>query len=279
MMGEDETSEDERAFGKKKVWQRILVIAGGPAMNILTAILIFVVTFMVIGASYPSNEVGVVTEGQAAQAAGMLSGDVIVEISGRPINTWNDIISGMTVASQTGQAVNVVVLRNGENIAFTIPPYFEDGRWLIGIQASEKFVTVRQNFFSAIDLGAKIAFRFTKMLLSALVGMLAGTVAPDVTGPVGVVGIISQATADGLQSLLLITAILCLNLAVINLLPIPALDGSRIVFLLLEWIRGKPLKPEREGMVHFIGLMLLIGLILVVTYNDIAHIIERSLGR
>jgi regulator of sigma E protease len=275
MMGEDEESDNERSFGKKKVWQRILVIAGGPAMNFLTAVLLFVITFMFMGEPHPSNKVDVMP-GKAAEEAGMLSGDLIVQINEQPTNTWTDIPAVMAGASETGQAVNVAVQRDDKIITITIQPFLEDGYWRIGILWAGEIVFIRHGFFSAISLGVTESYQFTKALLSALVGMVAGTVPPDVAGPVGIVNIIGEVARSGLQFLLMLTAFLSINLGVINLLPIPALDGSRIVFLLVEGLRGKPIKPEREGMVHFIGFMLLIGLIILVTYNDIIRLIAEK---
>lgn len=270
MMGDDEESEDPRSFNKKKVWRRITVILGGPVMNFLTAVLIFVILFMMMGTASTTNEVGDLIEGQAAEAAGLLPGDLIIGINGLPVSAWADI--GPAVAlHEPGEPMNVVVDREGREVSLTIHPYLEEesGRWLIGIYPA----VVRQNFFTAIGLGVKQSFLFTKDLILALAGMVAGQVEPDVTGPVGVVTIISEATTYGLKSLLFITAILCVNLAVINLLPIPALDGSRVVFLLVEGLRGKPLNRQREGMVHFIGLMMLFALIIVITFKDIMRLI------
>ncbi|MCL1976440.1 MAG: site-2 protease family protein [Firmicutes bacterium] len=271
MMGEDENSDDPRAFNKKKVWQRILVILGGPAMNFLAAVLIFVVLFMMLGATSGASEVGSLVEGQAAEAAGLLPGDIIIEINEQPIQAWAEIGPAVTL-HEAGEPIQVVVQRKSENIALTIQPYYEEesGRWLIGILPA----VVRQNFFTAIGLGFKQSYIFTRDLLVALGGIISGKEKPDVAGPVGVVSIISEATSYGFQSLLFITAILCVNLAVINLLPIPALDGSRIVFLLVEGLRGKPIKPEREGIVHFIGLMLLFALMIIITFKDIVRLIS-----
>ena len=270
MMGEDEESDDPRSFNKKKVWQRITVIAGGPVMNFITAMLIFIILFMLMGTTSTTSEVGSLIEGQAAEEAGVLPGDIIIEINGQPVRAWADIGPAVAQHNQS-ETANIVLERQGQVIDLTIRPYLdeENGRWLLGIYPALE----RQNLFTAIGLGVKQSFLFTKELLSALVGMIAGRVEADVTGPVGVVSIISEATSYGLQSLLLITAILCVNLAVFNLLPIPALDGSRIVFLLVEGLRGKPLNPQREGMVHFVGLMLLMGLIIVITFKDIMRLI------
>ena len=272
MMGEDEESDDARSFNKKKVWQRILVIAGGPVMNFLTAVLIFIVIYTMMGAPFTSNEVDSLIEGRAAEAAGLLPGDVIIEVNGQQIISGADISPALALRLE-GEPASILVERDGEIITFAIQPqYDEEGeRWMIGIYMANK--VARQDFFTAIGLGFKNSFLFTKEILLALVGMVAGQVEADVTGPIGVVNIISEATTYGLRPLLLITAILCVNLAVVNLLPVPALDGSRIVFLLVEGLRGKPLNREREGMVHFIGLMLLFALMIFITFKDIMRLI------
>ncbi|MCL2496343.1 MAG: RIP metalloprotease RseP [Clostridiales bacterium] len=271
MMGEDEVSNDPRSFNQKKVWQRMLVIVGGPVMNFLTAMLLFIIIFMMLGTTSGSSVVGDVIAGQAAEAAGVLPGDIIVEINGLAVNEWSDI-SPAVASREAGQAVDVVLQREGDQIALSMQPYFEveSGRWLVGIYPAIE----KQNLFTAIKLGVWQSVIFTKTLIMALVGMIAGSVAPDVSGPVGVVSIIGEASSYGLQSLLMIAAILSVNLAVVNLLPIPALDGARLVFLAVEGLRGKPFNREREGMVHFAGFMLLIALMIVLTFNDIARLIK-----
>lgn len=271
MMGEDEDNDDPHAFNKKKVWQRMLVIAGGPAMNFICAVIIFIIIFMMMGTASSTNEVGDVIAGQAAEAAGVLPGDVIIEINGQPVTAWVDI-SPAVATGEAGQAMNVVVQRGSETVTLSMQPYVEaeSGRRLIGIYPAVE----KQNLFTAIGLGVKQSYLFTKELILALVGIITGRVAADVAGPVGVVNIIGQATSYGLQSLLMIAAILSVNLAVVNLLPIPALDGARLVFLAVEGLRGKPLNREREGMVHFIGLMLLFALMIVITFKDIMRLME-----
>jgi len=271
MMGEDEISDDPRSFNKKKVWQRMLVIAGGPAMNFITAMLLFIIIFMMMGTPSGGNMVGNVITGQAAEAAGILPGDIIVEINGQAVNTWLDI-SPAVASREAGQTVDVVVQRDSGQVALSMQPYFEaeSGRWLIGIMPAIE----KQNLFTAIKLGVKQSVLFTKALILALVGMIAGSVPPDVTGPVGVVTIIGEASSYGLQSLLMIAAILSVNLAVVNLLPIPALDGARLIFLAVEGVRRKPFNREREGMVHLAGFMLLIVLMIVLTFKDVARLIS-----
>lgn len=270
MMGEDEDSDDPRSFIKKKISQRIAIIAAGPIMNFLTAIVLFVIIFMMIG-TYSTENIAEPIDDKPAQLAGMQDGDRIVEINGYKVGEWSDITTAINKTATDGSVVNVVVERDGEQIAMAIQPAYDQqsGNWQIGVLPP----VVRQNFFVAVKDGIVQTYVFTKLIILSLVQMVRGEIAADLAGPVGVVSIIGQATSYGIQSLLLLTAMLCVNLGIINLLPLPALDGCRIVFLAIEGIRGKPVNREREGMVHFIGLILLFGLMIIITYNDIVRLL------
>lgn len=273
MMGEDEEKmDDERSFARKSVLQRMSVIFAGPLMNFITAIVLFVIVFMMIGVASNSNVVGQPLPGQAAEAAGVLAGDKILEINGHEVEDWNSMV-GIIQAQDPGAPLAITVDRDGELIDMTIDPYYdkESGRWLMGIQPSVE----KLGFFESSWLGIKQSYLFTKMLLVALYQMLTGQIAPDVAGPVGVVNIVGQAASMGIQNVLILAGYLSINLGVINLLPLPALDGSRIVFLAVEGIRRKPFDRQKEGMVHFIGLMLLFGLMIVITYHDILRAINN----
>lgn len=268
MVGEDEDSENPRAFCNKKVWQRILIVAAGPLMNFLTAILLFVIVFSTYNS--PENLVGRVTADSPAAVAGLEYGDRIVEINGEEIADWEDIGEAVN-QGEAGQALTLTLERDGERLTTILTPVYdaELDRWLIGIQAYQ----ARENIFVAVRNGFLQSFYLLQALVSAIVGMIAGSVAPDVSGPVGIVNMIGVYTEAGWKSLVSFTGFLALNLGLVNLLPLPALDGSRIVFLCIEGVRGKPIKREREGMVHFVGLLLLLGLMLVVTYQDIVRLV------
>lgn len=273
MMGEDEDNDSEGSFNTKKVWQRIAIIAGGPILNFITAILLFVIVFMAVGVGSSTNVVGTVLEDGSAAAAGILPGDRIVEINGLTVEDWAGITTGIGTAMEAsaGTPVDVVVERGAETLTLTMTPYYnaEYDQWMIGIQQSVE----RYNLFGSIRQGVVQSYEFTKQLLVALFQMITGKMEVDVGGPVAVVTVIGQAAANGLQTVLMIAAILSINLGVINLLPVPALDGARIVFLVIEGIRGKPISREKEGMVHFVGLMLLFALMIVITYKDIMRLI------
>jgi len=273
MMGEDDDTcdDDPRSFNRQAVWKRICTIAAGPLMNFVTAIVLFIIVFMMLGTASDANIIGGVIEGSAAQAAGLQAGDQILYIGDYLIEKWNDI-SPAIAAAGAGNPLDIVFLRDGVQQQLTLQPYFDElsGNWMIGIQSS----VARQSLSTAIKLGFMQTYLFTKEIIVTLGAMILGKTAVELSGPVGIVTVIGEASTYGLMNVLLLTAYLSVNLGLLNLLPIPALDGSRIVFLAIEGLRGKPFDREKEGMVHAIGLMLLLGLMVLVTYQDIARLIN-----
>ena len=268
MVGEDEESDNPRAFCRKTVGQRMAIVAAGPLMNFISAALLFIIIFMMIG-TYSSQPLVGSTIPDTPAAAALEAGDRILAIEGREIAEWNDI--GAAVNSlPAGESFTVEVERDGERLELEIAPYFDEetSSWKLGIYPAEE----KQKLGRAIALGFTQTYVFTKELILAIVGMFRGTVPVDVGGPVAIVSVIGDAASYGIQSVLLLAAYLCINLGLVNLLPLPALDGSRLVFLAIEGLRGKPIDPKKEGMVHFIGLVLLLGLMLLITYHDIANL-------
>ncbi|MBQ6842412.1 MAG: RIP metalloprotease RseP, partial [Firmicutes bacterium] len=273
MMGEDDDTcdDDPRSFNRQAVWKRICTIAAGPLMNFVTAIVLFIIVFMMLGTASDANIIGGVIEGSAAEAAGLQAGDQILYIGDYLIEKWNDI-SPAIAAAGAGNPLDIVFLRDGVQQQLTLQPYFDEasGNWMIGIQSS----VARQSLSTAIKLGFMQTYLFTKEIIVTLGAMILGKTAVELSGPVGIVTVIGEASTYGLMNVLLLTAYLSVNLGLLNLLPIPALDGSRIVFLAIEGLRGKPFDREKEGMVHAIGLLLLLGLMVLVTYQDIARLIN-----
>ncbi|MBR2783307.1 MAG: site-2 protease family protein [Firmicutes bacterium] len=273
MVGEDEESDNPRAFCRKSVGQRMAVVAAGPLMNFLSAVILFIIIYMMIGTYSTEPLVGTTIEGTPA-AQVLQEGDRILSIAGQPIEDWNGIGAAVS-ALPAGESFDLVVLRDGQEIELEFTPYYdeESAGWKLGIYPAEE----RQKLGRAIGLGFTQTFYFTKELIVSIVGMFRGTVPVDVGGPVAIVTVIGDATSYGLQSVLLLTAYLCINLGLVNLFPLPALDGSRLVFLAIEGLRGKPIDPKKEGLVHFVGLILLLGLMLLITYHDIVNLAAGKL--
>ncbi len=270
MRGEDEDSDDPRAFNRKKVWQRMLIIFAGPLMNFIIAIIIFVIVFMMIGTASTANVVGEPIADSPAAIAGLEEGDIITDINGIAVDEWADISTAVN-AQEAGGTLQITVERDGASEIISVEPYFneETQSWQIGIYPQRE----HQNIFTAISLGVRQSIEFAVLLVQSIVQMITGQIEAEVAGPVGIVNIIGEATSYGVQNVLILTAYLSINLGLINLFPLPALDGSRLVFLAVEGIRRKPIDRNKEGMVHFIGLVLLLGLMVFITYQDIARLV------
>lgn len=274
MEGEDEESEVEGSFNSKSIWARISVIAAGPVFNFIMA---FVFALILIGVNgYDEPVITGVTEGYAAAEAGLQEGDTIVELNGKKIHFYREV-AFMNYYHQ-GMAWDVVYERDGETYSAYLEPKYDEemDRDIIGVQYS--YNSVKTNFLTTIQYG----FYEMKYLISSTVqsvGMLiTGKVSfNELSGPVGIVKNIgdtyTQSKAVSVYSVVMNmlnwAALLSANLGVMNLLPIPALDGGRLVFLILEAIRGKKVSQSKEGMVHFVGIVFLMGLMVVIMFNDI----------
>ena len=274
MEGEDGESSDERAFGKKSVWARMSVVAAGPIFNFIMALVFSFILTCNIGYDLPV--LGDVTAGYAAEEAGMQAGDVIVKVNGKKIHFYREISS--YAMFHTGEAVEVTYERDGERYQTTLVPKYDEelGRYLYGFQGSTE--NVKGNLWDNV----KYSFYETKYWTSTTVGSLkmlvtGGVSFNDMSGPVGIVDVIGDSYEESVSygyyaaflQMLYISIILAANLGVMNLLPLPALDGGRLVFLIIEAIRRKKIDPEKEGMVHFVGIMLLFALMILVMFNDI----------
>jgi len=267
MEGEDEDSEDAKAFSNKKPWQRFIILFAGAFMNLLLG---FVLLLVLNTASprlpvIPKMEVAAVMQGMGAEQAGIQVGDKILEIDGNRIHTQLDL----SLALDGKEQVSVTVDRGGEKHTMSVPLLEDAGRRRLGIgQAVEE-----RNFGNVISYSFFETFSIIKLTYQSFFGMFNGSVAVEqMSGPVGIVSEISTAAQNGFFDVLWLAIIISLNLGVVNLFPLPALDGGRIVFVLWEMITKKKLKPEHEGMIHFIGFVILILFMLYVTKNDIARL-------
>lgn len=265
MEGEDENSEDPRSFTKKPIGSKMAVIAAGSIMNFVLAIIVF--TIFSFGAGMPTTTIKETIKDSPAQEVGLKSGDKIVEINDESTKSWNKIVDAIN-SSSPKKEMKVTVLRGSKLLDFHLTPKIDkeyNNRLIIGIvPTSEKtlFSAIKGGFEKTITV-LGLMFQFLKMIFT---GQVKTT---DLSGPVGVIYTVGEAAKYGFLNVLYITGFISVNLGFFNLLPIPALDGSRLMFLVVELVRGKPVNPEKEGFVHFIGFVLLITLMIFVTYSDI----------
>lgn len=265
MEGEDENSDDPRSFNKVSPLARIAVVAAGAIMNFVLAIIVFTIVSYSIGT--PSTTISQIIENSPAEKVGILPGDRITWINGMKIKNWDDITETIS-KSDPSEEMNIVLNRNNIEKSFYLKPIVDEGRTLIGI-----IPKYEKSVISAIQGGLDNTIFFTKVMFDFVKSIFKGEVSTsDLSGPIGVINEIGKAADTGFTNLLFLLGFISVNLGFFNLLPIPALDGSRIVFLLIELVRGKPIDPDKEGFIHMIGFFLLIALMLVVTYKDLIRI-------
>lgn len=277
MLGEDEASDDERAFSNKSVWQRMAIVLAGPFFNFILA---FILSLFLIGHSGADLPViSNVDEGSPAQEAGLLAGDRIIKMDGSHVYNYREIVYRMLL-NKGGKAVTFVYERDGERHEVTITPkQSESGNYLVGVSggAREKQGVLGTIKYSILEVRCQI-----KVVFWSLRYMVSGYFSPDdISGPVGIVHMIGntyeQTKPQGMMVVLLsmlnISIMISSNLGVMNLLPIPALDGGRFLFFLIEAIRGKKIPEDKEGTIHMIGLIFLLALMVLIMINDIKNIL------
>ncbi len=272
--GEDDGVADERCFNAQKAWKRFIVILSGPLMNFVLAFVLAMI--LLLGWGVPDETkvvVQSVTENGPAAVAGLAVGDTFVAVDGQPVES----VDGLTAAVRAADAdhMEVVVLRDGaeKTLIFTDLYNAEKGANFMDTTIANGRKKVGVGF--ALRESAAYCWEMAGLVFKSL-GMLFTREASiqDMAGPVGIVQLLGEATRSGWYTVLNLCILLSVNLGVFNLFPIPALDGGRILFILIEWLRGKPVPPEKEGMVHLIGMGLLLILVVVVTFNDVLRLIR-----
>lgn len=269
-------ADDQRSFMNKKIWQRIAVIAAGPIMNFVLAIILFIGVFAYMGipAQAGGNAVGSLIQGKAAEKAGILPGDRIVAVDGQATPTWDDLTDA--IHSKPNRTLQITIERGQEQKRFNITTEkdAQTGYGMIGI--APDVVYQRVSILKAARFGWQRTIDFTKFIMVSLVEMITGKIPAEVGGPVAIAKAIGEGAREGIANLLGLTGVLSIQLGLLNLFPIPALDGSRIVFLAIEGLRGKPIKPERENFIHLIGFVLLLVAMLAITYHDVLQLFVKA---
>lgn len=277
MMGEDDVDDmSEGSFNSKSVWARIAVVAAGAVFNFILA---FIFAVIIVGyAGYDEPIISGVVPGFSAEAEGMQEGDRIVRMNGKKINLWREVTYYNMF--HAGETVELVYERDGEKHEVTIvPKQDEDGNYLMGVTSPAEYQ--KANVFTAMQYGVyEVKFWISTTLESLKMLVTGGVGVEQLSGPVGIVDVVDDTYQQSkdygvvvvLMQMLNIGILLSANLGVMNLLPLPALDGGRLVFLVIEAIRGKRVAPDKEGMVHFVGMMLLFALMIFVLFNDLKRI-------
>lgn len=272
MVGEDEESEDDNALNKKPVCQRMAITAAGAAMNLLLGIILMSAVVAMSPAIGGTTVLRFVEENALSEQSGLHVGDEIIEVNGARVRIASEL--AYEIMRNGTEPLELIVKRDGEtltlvNVEFPtiISEGIEFGLTDFIVFAEEKSFgnVVKQSFFRSIST--------VKMIWQSLLDLITGRYGLDqMSGPIGVTTAVSEAASTSLLDFLYLVVVITMNLGIFNLLPLPALDGGRLLFQLVELVRRKPIKPELEGYVHFAGIVLLLILMAVVSLNDIMKI-------
>ena len=287
--GEDDTTgefqDDPRAFANQKLWKRMLVILMGPGMNFILAFVVATVFYWVNGIGVATGVDPYISEVMAAgpaYSAGLQAGDVVEEINGVSMldGTTDTLINTIAGWKEGDAPLEMTILRNGERTKVSVTPIWdaEAERMRIGVIIGGTYrVEYRPvGFLEGFRYAGEMCWTASGAILSALKNLVTTGEGLDQTaGPVGIVSIVSTEVASGgANAFVQLLALISINLGLMNLLPIPGLDGSRLLFGLIELIRGKPVPPEKEAMVHLVGTVLLFGMLIIFTFKDVARLFQ-----
>jgi regulator of sigma E protease len=285
MVGEEPDSDVAPAdipvsFTHKHVFKRMIIVAAGPLFNLILAIMIFFVIFLISGTFILKPVVGTVEQSSPAAKAGIVKGDLIESIDGTPITNWEEmaeIISGCN-----GKRLSVSVIRNGAILKLDILPelkmakniFGEDiKRYAMGIASAGDVYSKELNPFEALYESMRQTYKITYLTVVSIVKLIQGTLsAKTLGGPIMIAEMAGQQAREGIANLAFFIALLSINLAVLNFLPIPVLDGGHLLFFFIEAVIGKPVNTKMREIAQQVGIFVLIVLMIYVFYNDITRI-------
>lgn len=271
-MEEDSKLPKNRLLQSKPVWQRFLVMFFGAGNNFILALLVLFFLGLIVGSPSTSNKIYGVIEGSPVAKVGMQKGDRIVEIDGNTIKTLDDLQLYLTLSK--GET-DFVVERNNEKKEFSVTPLegeeLEEKGYSFGIEFDN---TRQKGFINAIKYSFVKFYAIVRQLVMTLKELFTGGVSvKELSGPVGIYTVVDQTKESGFANIIYLIALLSINVGFMNLIPFPAFDGGRILFLFIEKIKGSPVKSETENIIHTIGFFMLMALILYVTLNDILRLL------
>lgn len=273
--------DESRAFYSRPVWQRFLVVFAGVFMNFVLAVAIVSILFSIVGVSVPAKHVLVreVINDSPAEQAGIKAGDVIERINNDEIESPQEVIS--LTKKHLGEEITLQIQNQDKERIIKITPrkVYPKNQGPLGVGIEPNFVTKKYPIWEAPFVGTKEVLNQTGMILKGLSATVVqiftkGSVPTDVAGPVGIAQLTGTIVAIGPSAVLSFMALLSLNLAIINILPIPALDGGRLLFIVIEGITRKKVSPRAESMAHTVGMVFLLGLIALITLHDIFRVLS-----
>ncbi|MFB5281477.1 RIP metalloprotease RseP [Peribacillus sp. Hz7] len=264
---ENQIAPYDRQFPSKSLGHRAMTIFAGPMMNFVLAFFIFLIIGLFQGVEVDEAKLGKLTEDGPALTSGLQTGDRVESVNGAEVSSWTDVQEN--IQSNPGKEIEFVVVRDGETLTVpVVPKEIEREGKTIGIIGV--YPPVEKDILKSIQYGFTQTYFWTKQIFIILGDLVTGGFTIDsLSGPVGIYKSTEEVAQQGIFVLMKWAALLSINLGIMNLLPLPALDGGRLLFFLVEFLRGKPVDRQKEGLVHVIGFALLMLLMIVVTWNDI----------
>ncbi len=269
------------SFTHKPVWQRFLIVAAGPLANLLLAMVIFFFIFWISGLYELVPVIGDVQQGSPAQGAGLQKGDRVMAIDGQTLASWEEMASA--ISDSGGRAIVLRVLRRGEEQSIAVQPERKTSpnlfgeeieRHVIGVSSSGEVIAREVGFVGALRESVVQTYKISELTVLSIVKLIQGKVsAKTLGGPIMIAEMAGQQAREGAANLIFFIALISINLAVLNFLPIPVLDGGHLLFFLIEALRGRPLSLKVRERAQQAGIFILVALMIYVFYNDISRIL------
>jgi regulator of sigma E protease len=268
------------SFTHKHVFKRILIVGAGPFFNLVLAVMIFFIIFIVSGIFILKPTAGSVEKGSPAETAGLIKGDLIESIDGKKITDWEEMAG--IISGSNGNKLSISVRRDGSSVIINVLPELKTAknifgedvkRYAIGIASAGDFYSKKLNPFEALYESIRQTYKITNLTILSIAKLIQGIVSPKTLGgPLMIAEMAGQQAREGVANLLFFIALLSINLAVLNFLPIPVLDGGHLLFFFIEAAIGRPVNTKMREIAQQVGIFILIVLMIFVFYNDISRI-------
>jgi regulator of sigma E protease len=272
------------SFLHRPLWQRTSIVLAGPAFNFFFAVISLFLVFAFAGLPYMPTEIGRVVADSPAERAGLQAGDTIIEVDGTPVQRWDELSS--QIRSYAGQPLTFTVKRGDQQLKFRLAPEKKEGvnifgqkieAYQIGVASSERLATEEVGPFQAMQEGLFYSIRIAALTVQSIYKLIAREISMDTLGgPIMIAQVAGKQAEMGLTNLIQFMAVLSVNLTLLNLLPIPVLDGGHLFFFFLEAVRGKPLALKHREMAQALGMVLILTLMVLVFYQDIMRLLSQG---